>query len=480
MPERTVDVAILGAGTAGLNARRAAKAQGASVLVADPGPLGTTCARVGCMPSKLLIAAADAAHDAREAHRFGVHAGPVRVDGPAVMRRVQAERDRFVGFVLDGTKAAEDAGELLRARARLVGPTTVQIGDDLHVEARAVVIATGSRPFVPPPYRALDDLLLTTDAVFELPDLPESLLVVGLGVIGLELGQAFARLGVRTTMLGLAGEVAQLRDPAVLAEARRVLGGELDAHFDHRLLSVERVAGGARVRFVGDDGREREGTFARVLVAAGRRRNVDGIGLEAAGLDPAKLPPWDPATARLGDTALFLAGDVAGHRPLLHEASDEGHIAGTNAGRFPRVAPMHRRTPLSVAFTHPQIAEVGLSHRELDPGRTCAGVVSFADQGRARVGLRNAGLVRIYGERGSGRLLGASMLGPDVEHLAHLLAWAVQRGLTVQEALAMPVYHPVVEEGLRTALRELAKALEKAPPEGEPCPGLFPGDEPAG
>lgn len=475
MRERTVDVVILGAGTAGLNARRAAKAQGASVLLADPGPLGTTCARVGCMPSKLLIAAADAAHDARQAHRFGVHPGVVRVDGREVMARVQAQRDRFVKGVLGGMRDAEAAGEVLHERARLVGPTTVQIGEDLRVEARAVVVATGSTPVVPPPYRPLGDLLLSTDDVFELPDLPESLLVVGLGVIGLELGQAFARLGVRTTMLGLAGEVAQLRDPAVIAEARRVLGAELDAHFDHRLLSVERVEGGARVRFVGADGVEREGTYARVLVAAGRRRNVDGIGLQAAGLDPAALPPWDPATARLGDTALFLAGDVAGHRPLLHEASDEGHIAGTNAGRYPRVAPMHRRSPLSVAFTHPQIAEVGLSHRELDPGRTCAGVVDFGDQGRAKVGFRNAGLMRVYGERGSGRLLGASMFGPDVEHLAHLLAWAVQQGLSVQEALAMPFYHPVVEEGLRTALRDLAQALQQAPPEGEPCPGLFPG-----
>ncbi|MFT6375729.1 MAG: dihydrolipoamide dehydrogenase, partial [bacterium] len=117
-----VDVAILGAGTAGLSARRAAKANGASVVMIDPGPFGTTCARVGCMPSKLLIAAAEAAHHVHQAPMFGVNAAPPEIDGPAVMRRVQSERDRFVCFVGESIDAIDEAGELIRERATVMGP----------------------------------------------------------------------------------------------------------------------------------------------------------------------------------------------------------------------------------------------------------------------------------------------------------------------------------------------------------------------
>ena len=159
METKRVDVAVIGAGTAGLSARREAVRAGRSVLLIEDGPYGTTCARVGCMPSKLLIAAADAAHEARGAGRFGVRVDGVHIDGAAVLARVRAERDRFVGFVLDGVEEIP-AGERLRGRARFVAPTTLQIGDALRVEAGAVVIATGSRPIVPPSLAGLGDAVL--------------------------------------------------------------------------------------------------------------------------------------------------------------------------------------------------------------------------------------------------------------------------------------------------------------------------------
>jgi dihydrolipoamide dehydrogenase len=198
-----------------------------------------------------------------------------------------------------------------------------------------------------------------------------------------------------------------------------------------------------------------------VLVAAGRRPAVEGLGLETTGLalDAKGVPVVDPATTQCGTAPVFLAGDVDGNLPLLHEASDEGRIAGANAMRWPAVERHERRTPLAIAFTDPQMAMVGLRHAELPEGRHAIGTVSFEDQGRARVMARNRGLARLYGEAGSCRLVGAELFGPDAEHLAHLLAWAVQEGMTVQRALAMPFYHPVLEEGLRTALRDLAKEL---------------------
>jgi dihydrolipoamide dehydrogenase len=459
METRQVDVAIIGSGTAGLNARREVEAQGGRPLLIEGGAYGTTCARVGCMPSKLLIAAAEAAHAVAGAARFGVPA-TARIDGPAVMARVQRERDRFVGFVVAGTQALP-AEQLLRGRARFIGPTTLDVGGHTRVEARSVIVATGSVPFLPPPFDAVGDHVLTSDEVFDLPDLPESMAVIGTGVIALELGQAMQRLGVRVAFFSPFDAVGPLRDPEVAAVARRDLSVELDLRLGTRMLSATPGADAMTLRWQTADGAEHEERFARVLVAAGRRPNIAGLELAATGLslDEAGLPVVDPQTGQCGDVPIFLAGDVAGHIPLLHEAADEGRIAGANAMRWPAVQRHVRRTPLAIAFTDPQMAMVGLTHDQLPPGGHAIGQVSFENQGRARVMGRNLGLLRVYARTSDCALVGAEMFGPAAEHMAHLLAWAVQQRLTVPQALAMPFYHPVLEEGLRTALRDLAAKL---------------------
>src|SRR5690606_1947761 len=141
-----------------------------------------------------------------------------------------------------------------------------------------------------------------------------------------------------------------------------------------------------------------------------------------------------------------------------HEASDDGRVAGANAARFPQVQARKRRAALSIVFTDPQIAHAGAYFRDL-PEKAVVGKVDFENQGRSRIMLRNRGKLRVYAERGSGRFLGAEMVGPSAEHMGHLLAWAVQAGLTVEQMLEMPFYHPVIEEGVRTALRDAAKQV---------------------
>lgn len=463
---RKVDVAIVGAGSAGLSAWRAARKQGASVALIDSGPLGTTCARVGCMPSKLLIAAADAAYEARHAARFGVHSEGVRVDGREVFDRVQSERDRFVGFVMEVIEEVRGRDELVVGRAKIETQGQLAIDDGTVVEFDRLVIATGTEPFVPPPFRGVEHAMLTNESVFELEDLPDSLLVVGLGAIGLELGQAFHRLDVRTTLIGIRGVLGPLMDPEVKATARSRFEQELDMHPDYELESVEPHGKGVRVRFRGQQGTLREDAFDRVLMAAGRRPHLDRLGLDRLGVRPGRngLYDIDPDTLQLEDLPVFIAGDVNELHPVLHEASDDGRIAGDNAARFPFVRAAKRRTPLAVVFTDPQIGVVGGGYDALEECEASAGEVSYDDQGRARVQGVNSGKVRIYAERHSGKLLGAELFGPQVEHLSHLLAWAVQADLTVEQALDMPYYHPVVEEGIRTALRDLASNLRHGPP----------------
>jgi len=215
------DVAVIGAGTAGLAAYRAVKAAGKRALLIEGGAHGTTCARVGCMPSKLLIAPAEAAHAAARFPAFGMQAVDVKVDRRAVMERVRAERDRFVAFVTDDVEALPESDKL-RGHATFIDDRTLLVDDRVLVKAASIVIATGSSPVFPAAWRALGDRLATNEDVFEWNQLPESVAVFGPGVIGLELGQAFHRLGVRVKVFGRGGGVGPLSNPSLIDYARKV------------------------------------------------------------------------------------------------------------------------------------------------------------------------------------------------------------------------------------------------------------------
>ncbi len=460
------DVAIIGAGTAGLAAYRTAKTSGKRVLLIESTVYGTTCARVGCMPSKLLIAPAEAAHGLDRFAAFGLAIdAKLTVDGKAVMARVKRERDRFVDFVLKDVSAMPD-GDKLFGRATFIDDRTLAIDDGATtVTANAIVIATGSFPSYPPIWQALGDRLITNDQIFEFDDLPKSVAVFGPGIVGLELGQALHRLGVRVKIFGRGGGVGPLDDPALLAVARKLFGAELyldtNAHAE-----VARDGDEVVVAYKDMDGSDQVERFDYLLAATGRTPNLRNLGLERTSLDlnAHSVPLFDRDTLQCGSSAIFIAGDVDNDVPVLHEAADEGRIAGDNAARFPNVRKGLRRAGLAVVFTDPQIAIVGGGYRAVQHLPHVVGAVSFEEQGRARVMLRNQGLLHLYAEIGTGRFLGAEMLGPEAEHIGHLLAWALQMHCTIAQMLEMPFYHPVVEEGLRTGLRDTQSRLAKAGP----------------
>ncbi len=486
-PTLDTDVAVIGAGTAGMTAFHAAGKHIDRRVLIESGPYGTMCARVGCMPSKLLIAAAEAAYTANHAALFGVRAGPVTIDGVAVMKRVRDERDRFAGFAVRTVERWPQVQRLV-GHARFVDAHTLEVrgaaGDVTHVRANRIVIATGSRPVMPDAWRgALGDRLIVNDDVFAWTDLPRSVAVVGAGVIGLELAQALHRLGVRVTLYGRGRSIGPLSDPTLKGLAVDVLARELPLVLDAGEIDVVRDGNEVIVRtHVGTEsgrGAAHEQRFDFLLAAAGRRPAVDDLGLAHAGLplDAKGMPRFDRHTGQVGDSHVFIAGDADGDRPLLHEAADDGRIAGDNAGRWPDVRRRPRRAPLAVVFSDPQLAIAGASHAELTAAGTpfAVGKASFEDQGRSRVMAKNVGALHVYASPDDGRLLGAELIGPAAEHLAHLLAWSVQRGDTVQQMLDSPFYHPVIEEGLHTALRDAARVLRMAPPAVERCLECGPG-----
>ena len=464
MRKLNADVVVIGGGTAGMGAFRNALRYTDNVYLIESKAFGTTCARVGCMPSKLLIAAAEACHHATHTDPFGVHLdkNSVLVNGQEVMQRVKSERDRFVGFVLEDVMAWSEERRIMGA-AKFIDEHTVQIDEHTQIEAKRIVIATGSRPVLHDSWKALGDKLIINDDVFSWDTLPESVAVFGPGVIGLELGQALHRLGVRVEIFGVSGSLGGITDPVVLQQAIDVFGSELTLHLNTETEVSLNNEGKVEVQWSKEG---QTGVFCAdyLLAAVGRRPNVDNIGLENLNIekDARGVPIANPKTMQTSIPHIFIAGDASNQIPLLHEASDQGKIAGENAGRYPNIEVGLRRSMIGVVFTNPQIASVGARfatlQKEYDE-RLVVGEVSFKNQGRSRVMLVNQGHLRVYADKESKRFLGAEMVGPAAEHIAHLLAWAHQMQLTVPQMLDMPFYHPVIEEGVRTALRDVAAKL---------------------
>lgn len=459
------DVAVIGAGTAGLAAERKARDAGASTLIVDPEFSGTTCATVGCMPSKLLIAAATAAWQTRGADAFGLRTD-LKVDGPAVMRRLRALRDDFAAATRKSIDSIPLASRLI-GHARFVDARTLAVGDD-RVRARAIVIATGARPNVPKMFDPVAAYVLTNETVFELADLPRSLAVIGGGPEGLELAQAMARLGVDVQVFDSGQSLAGLHTEDSVARIREILARDMPIHLGADL-EVSNGREQAELRWKDDSG-----SFDKVLVAAGRSPALEGLDLHLAGipLDEHGTPTFDAETMQCGGSMIFIAGDANHDRAILHEATDEGTIAGANAASYPEIRRAERKLPLTMTFTHPAIATVGDMSNVV--GRITA-TGSWSDQGRARVENEAEGFVTLHADREDGRLRGAFVFLHGGEHIAHYLSLAISMGMTASNMLDQPIYHPTLLEGLKAPLRKICEASGPTPPWSR-SGGFQPGD----
>ena len=450
----SLDVAVIGAGHAGLNALKEIRKVTDRHVLINGGGLGTTCARIGCMPSKVVIHLAAAYHSRKEFKRYGIEgAEALRVDHGTALEHVRELRDTFVDLVLANT-TDEMGEELIEGYARFIDPQTLQVGDRV-IRTRATVIATGTTTHVPPGWRErLGERLLTVESLFEQESLPASVAVIGLGPIGLEIGQALHRLGVEVVGIESGTRIGRLDDPVIGEAAVEILGRDFPLWLGQHA-EVEPADAGVRVR-----AGQHAVVVEKVFVAMGRRPNLGRLGLTELGcsLDGRGIPPFDPRTLKVDGLPIYLAGDVTGGSANLQLAAEQGRIAGYNAcHRVPRH--LHGRTHLSIVFTDPNIASIGRPWSTLDPTEVVSARQRFGPVGRAVILGQNRGLLHLYADRQSGLVLGGAMVGPRCEHLAHLLAWGIQSGLTVDEMLDMPFYHPVIEEALQDGLHQLAKQL---------------------
>lgn len=453
---RRVKVAIIGAGTAGLTALAQVQRDTSRFVIVNDGPYGTTCARVGCMPSKALLQIADDFHRAKRLGEVGISGGErLNLDQSKALKWVREYRDKRVAEVMKATHAVGDRN--IAGKAEFLAPSKLRVhlvgGQTEDIQAEAVIIATGSRPVVPSDWRLLGDRILTTDNFFEQSNLPKRLAIVGLGAVGLELGQASSRLGVEVRGYELRGTISGLSDPVLNDYLLQWVQSEFPVNLGKEV-SLRECAGGITV----DDGNG-DWIADSVLACLGRAPNLESLRLDRLGLalDKRGFPPLDPQTMRVGQFPIFMAGDVTNYRPVMHEASDGGFIAALCALQGNRR--VQRRVPMSIAFTDPQIAKVGKGFSELEEGKFVVASYDFTRQGRALAMRRAEGKLRLYAEPVTGRFLGAEMVAPGAEHLAHWLALACEAGLSVEDMLKAPIYHPVLEEGMRSAIRHLGRLV---------------------
>jgi dihydrolipoamide dehydrogenase len=455
-----VDVAIIGAGHAGLNAVKEVRKVTDRWVLINGGPLGTTCARIGCMPSKVAIHLAETYQIRERLGRYGVEGGEhLRINQQAALEHVRDLRDTFVDLVLANTTDEMDAEHLIDGYAEFIDAGRLKVGERI-IEPEAVIIATGARSVVPQEWQDADGVL-TVDNLFDQEQLPESVAVIGLGPIGLEIGQALHRLGIEVTGFDHGERLARIADPVVNRAAIDIFQREFPLLFGHEP-EISRRNGGFAVR-----SGERKVAVEKVFFAVGRQAHLAPLKLERLGvpLGAQGVPRFDPATLKLSKLPIYLAGDATGGIANLQRAAEHGRIAGFNA--------VHRRkrryvsrAPMAIIFSEPNIAIAGRQWNELDQARTAVAQQRFGPVGRALIMGQNRGMMRVYADRRSGRLLGAAMVGPRCEHLAHLLCWAIESGFTVDRALDMPFYHPVIEEALQDALIELREALHASPARG--------------
>ncbi|MGD8700813.1 MAG: dihydrolipoyl dehydrogenase [Desulfosarcina sp.] len=455
--KKIVDVAIIGAGTAGLNAMTQVREVTDNFVLINGGAIGTTCARVGCMPSKILIQIGDDFHRRHVLAEEGIHKGDhLVVDVSQALSHVRTLRDGFVsGIVQDLINPLGD--KYIEGYAEFIAPHVLNVGKD-QIQAEKTIIATGSRPVIPDQWRHLTDAILTTDDIFEQRQLPSDMAVIGLGAVGLEIGLALQRLGLNVTGFDQLKQIGGLQDPEVNRAAVEIFGQAFPMHLGNQ---VEIEKQGDRLNVISGHTSVR---VDKILVSVGRVANIDGLHLERLGIqfDDQSIPSFNLETMQIHDQQIFIAGDVNDFRPVLHEVTHEGTVAGYNAVHDPVVA-FQRKAAMAICFTDPNICMAGATWKNLVDRRPAVGTARF-DGGREKIMMRDHGMIRIYADRKNGKLLGTEMVAHGGEHLAHLLAWSIQQELTVFDLLTMPFYHPTIEETLHTALLDLADAVEHKEP----------------
>lgn len=455
------DIIIIGAGTAGISAYKEAAKHTNNLLIINDGPWDTTCARVGCMPSKVLISIANRMFDIQNAQEVALDIS-AKINTDQVMQHVQTLRDRFTGATLKDVDQWPTEHKV-SGKAHFIDAQTVEVNGKQY-QSKSFILAVGSTPNYDQTWKQeLGDQLITTDQIFELKTLPKSIAIIGSGVIALEIAQALHRLGVETTIFARSKRIGILTSSKLQQLAQKELGKELKILFETLPNEVKCNSEDVILNYKLEE-KEKILKVEYVLVATGRSSLLDTLKLENIddSFKDIKSLPINATTKQLETYPIFIVGDAYTSTPLQHEAAHEGKKVVHNCLNYPQVNSVKTLTPLGIVFSDPEMAIVGQSYKQLkDTGIDfITGEASYERQGRAIVLGKNKGGIEVYIEKESQKLLGAELFTEATEHMAHLLSWIIGEGLTLNDILEKPFYHPTLEEGLRTALKHARRQLK--------------------
>ena len=481
------DVVVIGAGTAGLVTAAGVAGLGGRAALIERDRLGGDCLWTGCVPSKALIASARLAHDLARGPEFGLPALSPRIDTGAVLESVRAAR-AVIQPHDDPERFRAMGVEVVEGEARFVSGRKVLVGER-RLGGRRFVIATGSRPAIPPIPGLEEAGYFTHVEAFDRAALPNSLAVIGGGAIGVELAQAFARLGVEVTVVEMLDRLLAREEPELVERLEAVLREEgVRVLTGRRVERVERANGRRRLHLARDpyEGSGSAGDRAagadsaaggrggshpardpgavveadEILVATGRRANTEGLGLEAAGVDTDR--GWVIVDDRLRTTArhILAAGDVTGGHLFTHVADHEARVAVQNA-LFPIRARIRYDTVPWCTYTDPELARVGLREeeaRERHGDAVGTHVYDLSGLDRAVTERAARGVVKVVTGRG-GKILGGHVLARDAGTMIAEIALAMDRGIGLGALSTLVHAYPTMSEGVRRAADAYRRSL---------------------
>jgi dihydrolipoamide dehydrogenase len=464
MATKTFDAVVVGAGPGGYVAAIRLAQLGQRTALVEKESLGGVCINWGCIPSKALIAAANLVEDMRGAADRGIIAAPLEVD----IAKLRAFKDGVVKKMTGGISLLEKGNgvEVVKGTATFVGPGAVEVesaGERTRLEAKAFIVATGARTIQIPGFEFDGKDVWSAKEAVDLPEVPGRLVVIGGGVIGLELGTVYAKLGSRLTVVEALPTILSGVDPeAVRLVQKGLRQREAEVLVNAKAKGLERRAGGLAVT-VEVDGKERVIEADKVLVSVGFRPNTEGLGLEKAGVQlDAKGFVTVNDRFQTSAPSIYAIGDLCGPPFLAHKASKEGEtaaevIAGKKSMRDWVAMP-------AAIFTDPEVATVGLSEEEArkkgyDP---IVGKFAFGALGRAVAIDHPEGFVKVVGDRESKLLLGATIAGPEASDLIAEAALALEMGAYLEDVALTIHAHPTLPEAFMEACKgALGEAIHR-------------------
>jgi len=451
------DICVIGAGSGGLSVAAAAAQFGRKVVLIEKGEMGGDCLNFGCVPSKALIAAAHRAHMFENSTQFGIAAAKPKISGAGL----KAHIDGVIASI-----APDDSEErftalgchVIRAAGRFTDAQTVEAGGE-EIRARRFVIATGSQAFVPDIPGLSKVAFLTNETLFKLAEIPEHLLILGGGPIGLEMAQAFHRLGAKVTVVQRGPQILTRDDPelSAIVEARLVAEGVRIC----KNTKVIRASKGPVLEIAGEDGVEKiAGTH--LLVATGRRPNVESLGLAEAGIEHTAQGIVVDAGMRTTNPRIYAIGDVTGGLQFTHVANYQAGLVIRNA--LFRL-PVRQKTNIlpRVTYTDPELAQVGLTEAEAGAQGISVNVTRWPlhRNDRARAMREDDGMIKVISDK-RGRILGAGMVGPHAGEWLSFWSLAVTQGMKLSQVAATIIAYPTLAEaGRRAAVSHFAPLAAK-------------------